>query len=255
MIFCDISRERAISGGLGNNLFKIAACLSLAKDNNVECNLSTWRYDIFENLDFKYNRSDLEILSSYNESYFHFEQIPYRDNMDINGYFQSEKHFINNEELIRFSFIPKTGILEYIKEKYIGIIDKNTASIHVRRGDYLLNGGGFCILGKEYYNKAIEILREKGVSDFFVFSDDVKWCKMNFRDNCFHIVENEKDYIDLFLMSMCKHNIIANSSFSWWAAWLNPNCDKVIVAPQNWFGKKLEFLDDKDLIPKEWMRI
>jgi len=255
MIFCDISKGRETSGGLGNNLFKIAACLSLAKENNIECHLSRWRYDIFKNLDFKYEVTDFEISSVYNEPAFHFQPIPYVFNMELHGYFQSEKYFIDHEDFIRFSFTPKISIVEYIKQKYGDFVNINTSSIHVRRGDYLLNGEGFCVLDEEYYNKAVSIMRDRGIFEFLVFSDDTKWCKRVFHDSCFHIIENEKDYIDLFLMSMCGHNIIANSSFSWWSAWLNKNVEKIIISPKKWFGKKLNFLNDKDLIPERWIKI
>jgi len=204
MIFCDISKVREISGGLGNNLFKIAACLSLAKDNDVECKMSTWRYDLFENLDFKYKESDLEILYDYREPNFHYDEIKYIENMTIgSGYFQSEKYFKENEDYIRFCLIPKHRIVEYIRGKYSDLLGKDTASIHVRRGDYLHNGG-YHVLGKDYYTRAMDILKNNGINKFAVFSDDPDWCKKAFRGDGFKIIENEPDYIDLFFMSMCQ---------------------------------------------------
>ena len=90
---------------------------------------------------------------------------------------------------------------------------------------------------------------------FVVFSDDIKWCKENFIGNNFYFVENEKDYIEMYLMSSCNNNIISNSSFSWWSAWINENENKKIIGPKNWFGPSLSNISDRDIIPLEWIKI
>ena len=99
---------------------------------------------------------------------------------------------------------------------------------------------------------------EKELLDFkqqgLVFSDDIDWCKGVFRGDRFTFIEGEKDYIDLYIMSQCKNNIIANSTFSWWGAWLNKNKNKKIVAPKKWFGSLISH-NTKDLIPKEWIKV
>ena len=90
--------------------------------------------------------------------------------------------------------------------------------------------------------------------NFLIFSDDIVWCKNNFVGDKFIFIEGEEDYIDLWLMSLCNHNIIANSSFSWWGAWLNKNNNKTVIAPKNWFGPNKK-LDPTDLYCKDWLVI
>jgi hypothetical protein len=253
MVFCDVEGDRGKVGGLGNNLFKIAAALALAKENNVECQLSHWRYDIFENLNFRGIDSNVETVLC-NESCFHFSPISYIDNILIGGYFQSEKHFYKHKDFVLECFETKKGILEYIKQRYSHIIEGNMVSVHVRRGDYLTNGG-YVVLSEDYYNRAIKAMQDEGVKEFVFFSDNIEWCKQKFNDQGFYFVEGEVDFVDLFLMSMCKHNIIANSSFSWWGAWLNKNEKKTVISPKDWFTGDLEHHSIKDLIPEEWVKV
>ena len=139
------------------------------------------------------NLNDLKVPNSYAESYFSFVPILYSENMQIFGYFQSEKYFKESEEFVRTCFAPKNEILEYIVSKYGSVIEENTASIHVRRGDYLTNGGGFCILDHMYYDGAIKHMIKNGIEKFLVCSDDIAWCKNAFRDRCFQMVNREKD--------------------------------------------------------------
>ena len=121
----------------------------------------------------------------------------------------------------------------------------NSVSIHVRRGDYLEdnNKKRFTQLGLDYYNKGIEFMKNNFSNvKFFVFSNDIEWCKKNFeRSNDFIYVGNNKleDYHDFSLIKFCKHNIIANSTFSWWGAYLNNNQNKIVIMPKNWYGSKL----------------
>ena len=106
-----------------------------------------------------------------------------------------------------------------------------------------------CNLG--YYKEAIKLM---DVNKFIVFSDDMSWCKENFVGDEFIFMENNSDYIDLWLMSLCDNNIIANSSFSWWGAWLNQNPNKKVIAPKKWFGPAINH-NTKDLIPESWIII
>ena len=106
----------------------------------------------------------------------------------------------------------------------------------------------------EYYRSAVDLIGKEKL--FFIFSDDINWCKNNFDfiENKFFI-ENNKDYEDLILMSLCSHNIIANSSFSWWGAWLNSNPNKIIISPKKWFGNKYNFHNTKDLYNEKWIKL
>ena len=123
----------------------------------------------------------------------------------------------------------------------------------------------------EYYNKAIKQFDKD--SNFLIFSDDIEWAKNNFKgDNFYFITENKiegndvmdtlniskgghPDYIELYMMSLCDHNIIANSSFSWWGAWLNENPNKKVIAPKKWFGPAYGDINDNDLVPETWTRL
>ena len=179
----------------------------------------------------------------------------------LNGYFQKETYFINEENNIRNSFVFKNELSEdnlVIKNK---IDISKSVSLHVRRGDYVsskktVSYHGVCSL--EYYAHAIQTLTNIFQDlHFFVFSDDIEWCKANLNiPGEVTFISNNKganSYIDMQLMSFCKHNIIANSSFSWWGAWLNNSKNKVVVAPKNWFTDSS--IDIKDLYPKNWFTL
>ena len=252
MIFCNVAGHRDVVGGLGNNLFKIAAAASLSYENNDELLVSDWRYNIFDEIKFGLSRDMIIIDYIYYESDFTYSEISYKKNMEIIGSFQSEKYF--NKDYIRKIFTPKKQIVDYIKEKYREILNKNITSIHVRRGDYLTNIANHPVQSIKYYIEAMKVIGE--CDSFLVISDDIQWCKSQkiFSGNRFHFIENEKDYIDLFISSMCKNNIIANSTFSWWGAWLNCKKDKKVIAPKTWFGPNLT-LDTKDVLPEEWIKI
>jgi len=177
----------------------------------------------------------------------------------IEWYFQSEKYFKEYEQEIRkdFNFIIKPS------KKNIDIIkiieNSNSVSLHIRRWDYLLNKNSYIwFLWLEYYKKAIEIIKEKiEKPTFFIFSDDINWVKenLNINDNIYYIDWNKwkNSYEDMRLMSLCKHNIIANSTFSWWGAWLNKNKDKIVIAPKKWFNSDIR--DYSDIIPEKWIKI
>jgi hypothetical protein len=133
-----------------------------------------------------------------------------------------------------------------------------SVSIHVRRGDYV-GSEYFDICGREYYLKAVSFITEKisinHKPTFFVFSDDIAWCKNIFLGDNFNFIDNNKaqySYKDMQLMSLCKHNIIPNSSFGWWGAWLNRNNQKIVIAPQKWFGT---YDCETDIIPDSWLKI
>jgi len=182
-------------------------------------------------------------------------------NFYLDGYWQSEKYFQDIENIIREEITLK----EPLPSKYSELIDKiknsDSASVHIRRGDYITNkkfSKVYNLLDEKYYQGAIKFITEK-ISDvkFFIFSDDIEWVKRNIDipyPKTFVSGANEtKDYEELMLMSLCKHNIIANSSFSWWGAWLNKNADKIVISPDKWFNDKIG--GAKDLIPPEWLRI
>ena len=182
-------------------------------------------------------------------------------NAYLEGYWTSEKYFSDIEDLIRREFTVKHKP-DTINEQLAQTIRVFEAvSLHVRRGDYVSNPQanrfhGLCSL--EYYYKGIDMLVEKLENPhFFVFSDDPKWAKknLNIEFPAKFVTHNgpEKNYEDLRLMSLCKHNIIANSTFSWWGALLNKNPEKIVIAPKKWFNN--EDIDTRDVIPESWVRL
>lgn len=183
-----------------------------------------------------------------------------KDNKYLDGYWQSEKYFSDISDVIRkeFTLIKKA---DPINESYLGdIVDCESVSVHIRRGDYVSDPRttqvhGF--LGLEYYQRALKLMLEKkDNSHFFVFSDDPQWAKMNLiTSKKITFIEHNcaKNYEDLRLMTHCKHHITANSTFSWWGAWLCQNEDKIIIAPKKWFND--ESINSDDLIPKSWIRL
>jgi len=174
------------------------------------------------------------------------------------GYWQHEEYFKSCSNLIRntFSFRPFTDSRNvYLMNK---LANGTYVSVHIRRGDYLKHRLYIGTCPPEYYRRAISIFRDKmNVDGLVVFSNDIEWCHDNLHDvfngNDMFVDWNNgyNSFRDMQLMSLCKHNIIANSSFSWWGAWLNPNSDKIVVAPDKWYHIK----EMSDPICKNWLRI
>ena len=275
-----------LSGGLGNQMFQFATGYAVARKNNVDLSLDLKRFnhqadhngfqlqDVFEiysKVDFLNNPVNFrfinfkEILNKigigyhkFKEPHFHYaheiHSIP--KHSLLNGYWQSELYFKNYSQEIRkiFSFCNK---LEKKNLLIANDISKNNSiSIHVRRGDYLLkqNNNLYADLS-EYYNKAIkDSVKCFNDPKFFIFTDDPLWVNDNFNVGFSHTIvdvnNGSKSFFDMHLMSLCKANIIANSSFSWWGAWLNNNKNKIIYTPKNWFKNKSICTDN--LIPNTW---
>lgn len=189
------------------------------------------------------------------------EVLSLPDGVCLEGYWQSERYFSDVSDRVRkeFSFNnPPSGRNDEILDEVAAC---NAVSFHVRRGDYVADPAtnathGVCSL--DYYYRAIDYIRER-VSNpsFFLFSDEPKWVRKNLEfDGSTTVVDHngpDAGCEDLRLMSHCQHHIIANSSFSWWGAWLNPNRNKIVVAPKRWFADGLR--DTSDLIPETWVKL
>lgn len=285
-------------GGLGNQMFQYAATRSLALDRCVsysldiaqfskyklhqgfelnsifDCNspLAT-QFDIKNVLGWQSNKivrqcieypalSRFRLSSWVKEPYFKYWKGFYDapSNCYLEGYWQSEKYFVNVKDVIREDFrfrltmSPKNAFLAKKIE------ESNAISLHVRRGDYVSNRcanevHGVCSI--EYYKKAIKYIAEKIANPkFFVFSDDMDWVRENIDIGYPNVLIDHNNgfesYNDMRLMSMCQHHIVANSTFSWWGAWLNPSLEKVVIAPRKWFAQGK---DASDLIPDNWITI
>ncbi|MDP2246753.1 MAG: alpha-1,2-fucosyltransferase [Nitrosomonadales bacterium] len=182
------------------------------------------------------------------------------DDSYLMGYWQSEKYFAHHAQTIRKDFSFKTEFSTKNAEIASHICGTNAVSLHIRRGDYVSHARTKSTLGVcsiEYYQAAItQISEQVSTPEFFIFSDDMAWVKGNFQlDFPSHYIDHnngEDSFNDMRLMSLCQHHIIANSSFSWWGAWLNPSLEKFVFAPQNWFANGT---DTSDLIPANWIRL
>lgn len=267
-----------LTGGLGNQMFQYAAAKSISIKNRQKLVIdidgfntyTTHKYglnhfalktDFFKRPSkfksgiikfFKNKKKYKEVDFRFNSYVFNLKANP----LILEGYFQSEKYFIEYENEIRKDF-EITSTFKQITLKTIENIKKvNSVSIHFRRGDYI--GNSTHETDKtEYYKEALSFIQNKVENPvFFIFSDDINWVKKNFKTSFeTHYIDfndPESNYEDLKLMSSCKHNIIANSSFSWWGAWLNSNPDKIVIAPKKWFND--EKLNYKDVIPQEWIK-
>jgi hypothetical protein len=183
----------------------------------------------------------------------------YKNRIYLDGMWQSYKYFDNEIDYLRKIYKPKE---EYLSNNVKLIIKKfkneNSVSIHVRRGDYITNAEYnkiFNVVYEEYYDEAIKIIKNKIENPiFYIFTNDVEWVKNNKLFNNMKIMSIKESYswVDMYLMQNCRHNIIANSTFSWWSAFLNNNIEKIVISPKYWTSKKEE-LDL--LLPDEWIKI
>ena len=179
----------------------------------------------------------------------------------LQGYWQSPKYFSDAEAQIRREFVVRDPLAGANLEVSRQIGACTSVSLHVRRGDYVDNAHtnryhGLC--GPQYYAAAEALLRERcGDLRLFVFSDDPDWAEANLRfASPVSVVRHNgalRDYEDLRLLSLCRHHIIANSTFSWWGAWLSSHADKIVVAPRQWFGQAGH--SSADLVPDQWLRL
>jgi len=272
-------------GGLGNQMFQYAAGISLAKRLGTTMTIDLTWFESKEKAGTTTSRPyELGIfnlhshihhvnwlkrmlswqspLKSYLEPHYSFDpaftSLP--DGTQLDGYWQSERYFNDVEATIREDFqfpaIHDPKNIEHLKSIREGI----SVSMHVRRGDYIANRATnefHGVAGLDYYREAVQLMEKRvGKARYFVFSDDPAWCRDNLpiptggvfvRNN-----SGSTSYRDMQLMSACSHNIIANSSFSWWGAWLNNNPNKTVIAPKKWFND--ESIDTADLIPDSWIK-
>ena len=251
-------------------LFQIAATKSLSIDNNTECSFPNLHSHLhYLNSDSTYNPSlkhgseYMTILTNLQSSptttsnvarypFTYVQSPPFDNDVIIDGFFQSEKYFVHNRKEILDFIKPTQEIIDIINEKYGDIVNGKSTSIHVRRGDYVNHPNHHPVQSIEYYNNAIDSLKDK-TDNLVVFSDDIEWCKINLKTDGIIYIDNEKDYIELYLMSLCDNNIISNSSFSWWGAWLNENKNKIVIGPNKWFGAAINH-DTSDIIPESWIK-
>jgi len=281
-----------LMGGLGNQMFQYAAGRRLAFMLDTELKLdNSWfdgsnervyslaYFNIQECMATQEEVSTLNPRNSgileklvkklrgvkstyFHEKYFHFdpELLALPDGIYLDGYWQSEKYFIDIENILRQEFtikFPQSGANRLLADQ---IADCESVSLHIRRGDYVSSPTtgkvhGVCRL--DYYDRCVEqLVRNVDKPHFFIFSDEPEWARKNINITYPTVIvdHNKSDsYEDLRLMSQCKYHIIANSSFSWWAAWLDNKNSKVVFGPKQWF--KSAEINTKDLIPDSWIQL
>lgn len=293
-----------LRGGLGNQFFQYAAGKALAEHHRTDLRLDLYtytrhRYRKFELGKFRIDaqeaaRSEVHRFTGSNpivryinkrENYLHcpsvFSQPHYHffedflslpSDLYLNGYWQSEKYFSNIHELIQQQYQPASPLDTLNHDLKLQMEQEESVAVHVRRGDYATSNdyqGFFGLLGKSYYDEAITLMKGKlAHPKFYFFSDDPAWCEANFTGlQATFIRHNVGDdsYKDLLLMSSCHHAIIANSTFSWWGAWLGTAPGRIVVAPKQWFRTNYStrtvpsypsrIYNTKDLIPSGWIRL
>lgn len=261
-------------GGICNVMFKLSAAISLAIDNEIdyifsteflrpisnECpkpgydpDYSVYSDNLLRNIRFIDKlptpyRTHKEPIS------FNYQPIEYNkgENLLLEGYFQSEKYFINNKDYIVDLFKPTEDIKQTILKSIPNV--NQSVSIHIRRGDYLNTPDYHPQQSLDYYMKSIELIGTN--KNYLIFSDDLNGVKpmFDFLPNK-QFISLGKDYLDLYAISMCEHNIICNSTFGWWGAYLNENSEKKVIGPNNWFGPSARHLNSCDILPADWIKM
>ena len=258
-----------LKGGIGNMLLQIATIEYMGKLFNEDVCYSNieeqfkhivavydWEQhayeylDIFPNMDWKKNQEKKSLIVRKRNVGFRYEEITPVNGTNYDGYFQSEKNF-PNRAFIQNLFEPSDVLKNRIKEYDHLFGGHTTCSIHVRRGNYLQLQHVHPVQPIEYYQKAMEHLKPFNIDRYIVFSNDIAWCNENFVGDEFVFVE-DVDYIELLLMSICNHNIISNSAFAWWGAWLPDQTGRVVIAPNNWFTNNNP--DATDVVPSYWIK-
>jgi len=253
-------------GQLGNQMFQYATVLGISRFIGTSFSIpnhrevlrdglgNNLRIELFDCFDLKPDNIGFVSGEVCQEKHFHFDDDFLNLNKDVNydfvGYFQTEKYFKHAEKEVRDNFIFKDEIKKDCDE-LLSSVDSPVA-LHIRRGDYTINSGNHHNLTLEYYSNALEYFPNREV---IIFTDDPNWASQQdlFSDDRFLVSENNSPYHDLYMMSQCSDFIIANSTFSWWGAWL-ANRGKVI-SPKKWFGPALENNNTKDLYLENWIKL
>ena len=268
-------------GGLGNQLFQIFCGIAYSFENNVEFKIIRNKFDKVSPLDniskrptywdnFLINLSKMTCdninILTYNEPSYIYNKIPIiNKNFKINGYFQSPKYFQNYyKQIIKLISLDKQQKLT--KEKYKEYFNNKVISLHFRIGDYIKKPDYHLILNTKYYIDALKIILEKdnNCDTVLYFNEEQdNYTVKNMINNIKNLYPELKliqcsydivDWKQILLMSLCNHNIIANSTFSWWSAYFNLNPEKIVCYPSVWFGPKCNN-STRDLFPKNWVKI
>jgi hypothetical protein len=247
-------------GRLGNQMFQYATLYAIAKQNNYDFGVprskvnNTNEYSKFY-LPEIFNLSAKDSSNTNNQKRFvekKHDYDPYifsiEDDTDIWGYFQTEKYFKKYKEEIKKEFSFPKEIKNFCESFKKSFFNKKIVSLHVRRGDYLKIPNIHPPCSLNYYQEAISQFDEDSL--FLIFSDDIAWCIENFKGERYLFFQNNH-YTSLCMMSLCDGHIIANSSYSWWGAWLGG--ENLVIAPKNWFGQELNYKNTEDVYCDNWV--
>lgn len=237
------------SGGLGNQIFQSAHALCQSWKHNREAvfvprwrvphpkgaagnSPATYQKNVFRNLKFIDDCRAFTVVDEFQCGFG--KATPRPEDTTFRGNYQSDVYFFGYDDRLVDTFGPTSEFVEEMNRKYPQLSQENTVSLHVRRGDYLNASGPNRVIDSSYYDNALKEIRT--YTTMFVFTDDKEWAKQNLKFDNMVFVDEDADWKELWLMSLCKHNIIANSSFSWWGAFLNRNPKKIVVCPGD-YGK------------------
>lgn len=246
-------------GGLGNQMFQISHAISQGLKHNLKPIFSpesftplqgkkpkTYLENIFRNIPFSTEKISFNTVD---EKSFNFNQLyPTDQNTIFHGYFQSSKNFLGFDSHIKNIFSPPENFVDQIIKKYDFDPHKKNVSVHIRMGDYLKFPKIHPTVTKEYVDK---ILKKLDFDSVYFFGDDKFFLKSNFSN--FNIIE-EEDWYELWFMSLCRTNIMSNSTFSWWGSFLNKHVDKKVYAPSIWFGPQGN-RDYQDIYEQDWIKV
>lgn len=244
---------------LGNQMFQIAAAIGVAEKYGDKVAFPQWDYAKYFNGDF--TPVDFNPNSVYVQNEFHYNPIPYKEDMAIQGYFQSEKFFGHCKKKIRSIFSIKDEIVNKVRLDRDRIMFGNSGrltAIHVRRGDYLKYPDHHPQQTENYYRSSIgkfPTIDNQYGQKFIVFSDDPEWCGQQDMFLNMEICVLTDDIETLALMTLCDDFIIGNSSYSWWGAWLGQSVNKTVIAPKTWFGPAYAHWNTKDVYCEDWIKL
>jgi len=229
-------------GWLGNQMFQYAATFAASRRVSADCGFPENDPNLFDIFNLSAARTNSALPIVYQEPTFKYTPVPKVDDLTLFGYFQSERYFADFAEDIKKEFTFKQPT---------DFIGEGVVAVHVRRGDYTNLQDHHPLCSLNYYEEAMSMFEGQS---FLIFSDDIDWCKKNIKGPRVLYSEENSAAKDLQLMTSCDHTIIANSSFSWWGAWLNDNTHKKVIAPKIWFGKSKP-LETKDIYCKDWIKL
>ena len=254
-----------IDGRFGNQLFQVAAAIGLAHRIGGRLVLPPWRYARHFGGELPQLAGRIPVDSEYRERSFRYVPIPAaRGSLALHGAFQSERHFTDAASEVRAALYWRGELVADLKQRVPAAFAADSCSVHVRRTDYLRNPNYTDLGSSGYYEAALVSLPAE--TRFFVFSDDIAWCRARFGGGRFEFVDGLDEVAAMALMSACRAHVIANSSFSWWGAWLDPRAGQRVVAPARWFAGEFAdrslpfdpgppargYHDTSDLLPAGW---